>query len=284
MSVTAQAAEPTLGDILRDIGLAWRWIACGLLFGLMAGILFLTAAVPQYRASMLVSPTTRSGTPDISALFPNNASFTMEYVLQSFGPGDSSDFMRFETIMREPTIAGILLRDEKIKRGLQDARRYRVFPARAPDTPEKLASWLQKNVDVEPVGATRLKRLNFAHPDPVFAAYMLKSLYKATDNLIRQELEEKTTNRVNWLRAEIERTDNPEHRRVLANLLMDQEQIRMILAVDEPFAASVAEPPAAGPRPYWPRRSLFLAVFVMVGGFAAYALFCLRRSVRRGAV
>lgn len=280
MQTITMTQEPTLHDVLRDLWRARRALAFGAIVGLVGAVLFLLLAVPQYRAGMLVTPTTRSGTPDISALFPNNASFAMEYVMQSFGPGDSSDFMRFETILREPTVAAILLQDEKIRKGLDGARRSRLPGHHAPATAPQLAAWLQDHVAVEPVGQTRLKRIVLLHPDPVFAVYMLGRLYTTADNLIRAELEDKTARRIAYLEKTLDKTNHPDHRRVLTQLLMDQEQISMVLAVNEPFAAAIAEPPAAGPRPTWPRKTLVLPGFVFAGMFGAYMIFLLRRSAR----
>lgn len=269
--------EPTLADLLRDFWRARIYLLTGAVAGIICALVFLAIAVPQYRAAMLVAPTTRSGTPDISALFPDNASFAMEYVLQSFGPGDSSDFMRFETILREPSVADRLLSDEKVKAGVNRAARYRGAGTENIDTPAKMAAWLQENISVEPVGQTRLKRVAVLHPDPVFAVYLLQSAYSAADGLIRAELEDKTQRRIEYLEHEIDTISHPDHRRVLTKLLMDQEQIKMIMAVGEPFAAQMAEPPAAGPRPVWPRKSLLLPAFAFAGMLASYLLALARR-------
>lgn len=273
--------EPTLGDVLRDLWRARFYLLAGVVIGLTGASLFLAAAVPQHRATMLVAPTTRSGTPDISALFPNNASFAMEYVMQSFGPGDSSDFMRFETILREASIADRLLRDEKIRTGLAKAQHYKFSAVADTDNSSKLAAWLQKNIAVEPVGQTRLKRVSLLHPDPAFAVYMLQQMYGITDGMIRAELEDKTAKRINYLTGELDKISNPEHRRILTKLLMDQEQINMILAVNEPYAAAIAEPPAAAPKPTWPRKSLVLPAFVFTGFFAGYIVYMLRRPTQK---
>lgn len=276
-TTAAVLSEPTLADVLRDLWRARTYLMAGAASGLLCAALFLFLAVPQYGAAMLVSPTTRSGTPDISALFPNNASFAMEYVMQSFGPGDSSDFMRFEAILREASVAAQALKDEKIRAGIADARQWRFETASGLSDAAALAAWLQKNITVEPVGQTRLKRIGVRHPDPVFAAYLLQKLYDTADGIIRAELEDKTQKRIAYLEHEIDSVSHPDHKRVLTKLLMDQEQIRMILSVNEPFAALMAEPPAAGPKPVWPRRSLVLPGFAFAGMFAGYVLFILRR-------
>lgn len=270
--------ELTLGDLLRDIGQARRYVLSGLLIGLLAGVLFMALAVPHYRASMLVAPTTRSGTPDIAALFPNNASFAMEYLLQSFGPGDSTDFMRFENILREPTIAGLLLQNEEIKRGVSADRSFRLQESTEIDTAEKLAAYLVDTVTIEPVGSTNLRRIVYLHPDRDFAMYLLNSLYHMTDSLLRDEIMTKTERRIAYLEKEIDRISHPDHKEALVSLLMDQEQIRMILAVNEPFSAYIAEPASVTPKPYWPRKTLFIPAFAFAGFFLGYALYSLRKQ------
>jgi len=279
-TIEHNCAEPTLGDIARDVWAARFWLLGGAFFGLLLGMAVLFISIPQYRATMIVAPTTRSGTPDISALFPNNASFAMEYVLQSFGPGDSSDFMRFEAILREATIASTLLKDPIIRNGLRNAKRYRVWQKAPPADATGLADWLQKRLVIESVGTTTLRRLVFQHPEPAFAGYMLEALYNAADNTIRTELAGKTENRIAYLRDALMDTDNPEHRRALTKILLDQEQIKMILAVNEAYAASIAEPPSVGLRPDWPRRSLILPAFMMAGFFLSFILYNARRVVR----
>lgn len=270
--------EPALGDLLRMFWRARLWIVGGALAGLAAALVIMALAVPHYRATMLVSPTTRSGTPDISALFPDNASFAMEYVLQSFGPGDSSDFMRFETIIRENSVAArMLAAQESMADAVARSGRWTFVRGERPVTGEDMADWLQKNVKSEPVLNTRLKRISVTHRDPGFAVMLLHNLYVTADDLIRSEVTGRTENRISYLQNLLDKTTHPEHRRILTRLLMDQEQIRMILAVGEPFAAQMAEPPSASPRPVWPRRAVVFPACVLVGALIGYAVFGLRR-------
>ena len=207
---------------------------------------------------MIVAPTTRTGTPDISALFPaDNASAAMGYVMQSFGQGDSSDFARFESILREPSVAARLLARPDYPRrpgpGAALGPRAGAGFGHA-GAARRLAD--RARLDVEPVGQpTRLKRVTFRHPDPVFAAQLLQALYDSADTLIRDELEARTAKRIAYLNKRCcQKEPDPDHRRALTKLLMDQEQIAMVLAVHEPFAAQMAEPPAAGPKAAWPRK------------------------------
>ncbi len=269
--------EPTLAEVLHDLWRARYYLLAGIALGVLSAVMFFSQTVPQYRASMMVSPAMRSGAPDITSMLPNNDSFAVEYVRQNLGSGDSPDFMRFESILREPSVAKKLLEDEGVRQGLAGARRFRFSSDKAPDTPEKMAVWLQENVAVEPVGATRLKRIIILHPDPAFAVAFLGRLYKAADELIRAELLDKTDKRIAYLEQELGKVENPEHRHALTKLLMDQEQIAMIMAAGEPFSAQVAEPAYAGPRPDWPRRTVVYPVAMLTGMFLAYILYGMRR-------
>lgn len=270
--------EPGLGDVLGALRRAWLYLMVGAALGFAAAFLFFSIVIPQYRATMMVAPTTRSGTPDISALFPGNASFAMEYIAQSFGPGDSSDFMRFESVLREAVVAGRLLNDPTIRGGVRQAHRFRIMQRPAPEDAAGMAQWLQENVKIEPVGSTRLRRISVLHPDLQFGVILLRALYDVTDEMIRAELVEKTDRRIAYLERELAQISHPEHRRIMTDLLMDQEQIAMILAVGEPYAAQLSEPPYAGTKPYWPRRGVVFPAFAMVGLVLGFAFFGLVRG------
>lgn len=263
-------SEPTLRDLLGWCREARFWIAGGLLSGLVVTLLWVTLAVPQYRITMLVGPTTRTGTPDISALFPENASFALEYVLRSFGPGDSSDFMRFEAILRGPSVAARLLENQTLSKGLMDDRRWSFAPHRDFESAAVMAAYLQKNIRVEPSGNTPMRKVTYFHNDPAFGQRFLMTLYGTADGMIRQEIREKAAARIIWLNETLRTANDPDHRRMLANLLREQEQVKMILALNEPFAAMMAEPPAVSVKPVWPEKKLLFPLLGFVGAFLGF--------------
>jgi uncharacterized protein involved in exopolysaccharide biosynthesis len=75
-----------------------------------------------------------------------------------------------------------------------------------------------------------------------------------------------------YLKDVLDKTSHPDHRRALTALLMEQEHLLMMLAMDEPFAAILAEPPAASVRPWWPRKSLIFAGFAFAGALIGFAM------------
>ncbi|MCM2344549.1 MAG: hypothetical protein NDJ24_08315 [Alphaproteobacteria bacterium] len=266
--------EPSLRDLAGWCWDARRWIVAGWCMGMLLAWLWGFLAVPHYRITMLVGPTTRTGTPDISSLFPENASYAIEYVLRSFGSGDSSDFMRFEATVRGSLVSARLLGAENLKSGWLLDRRWRWDRGVTFTHPERLSVYLNKRVNLEPVGHSPLRRLTYHHPDPVFGQQVLRALYNDTDSSIREEVRKKTSDRILWLRETLKQTSDPDHRRMLTSLLLQQEQVGMILALNEPFAALVVEPPSVSAKPVWPdARIIFPALGLMGGmlGFFGYA-------------
>lgn len=253
----------------------WR----GIITGIVVALLWMAFAIPQYKATMIVGPTTRTGTPDISALFPENSSYALEYVLRSFGPGDSSDFMRFEAILRGPSVAAVLLENPALKEGLSQTGRWSFIPSSEFENAAALSAYLQKNVRIEPVGNTPMRRVIYQHPDADFGRSFLVMLYGVADAVIRQEIQQKAAARIVWLNETLRATNDPEHRKMLANLLMEQEQVKMILALNEPFSAMMAEPPSVSAKPVWPDKSLLLPLLAFIGGFLGFvAYMALRRT------
>lgn len=266
--------DPTLKDLLKDV---WRlkwFIILGGVFGSICAFIMLWLAVPHYKASMLVTAATRSGggAPDISSLFPENTGFAIEYVVQSFAPTNSADFLRFEHILRESSIARRLIDDQELINGIQKDVPFYFMKQKQPQTAEELAEYFRKNIKIENVGTSSIRRLIYLHPDPHFAVTLLHKIHAITDNLIRDEMTKMTDARITYLQQAIANTLHPEHKRVLTSLLMEQEHIRMVLNIKEDFAAAIIEPAAASHKPYWPQRSASFSIFILSGLFFGYVM------------
>lgn len=273
-----KAAEPTLSDLLADLWRAKFYLLIGGIAGLLLGFVFMAASVPHYRASMLVAPAERSSGPDIKALLPDNSSFAVQYMLNAMGSADSGDYIRFEHTLRETSVAAALLKNDRIMKGLSEASRFGFLPSRAPGTSAELASYLHDHIRVEPVGNSPLRRIIYQHPDREFAVYLLRVLHEIADGQIRDEIRGRTESREAYLQQALATTTHPDHRRALTSLLMEQEHVRMILAMDEPFAAIIAEPPAVGARPHWPRAAIIYPVLALGGMMLGFILYGLRRA------
>lgn len=254
-------ADATLADFIRDLWMGRVWIAAGAALGLGAALLFLMLAVPHYRAEIIVAPVAQhegDKAADMAAAAP-------------------VDFARFESILRAPTVARAVMADPAIVEGIAADRRWQAGRGPHTDSAERVADYLRRRVAVEPVAGTGLRRIVYTHPDPAFAAALPEALMRAADGMIRADALRAAGETAGRLDETLAQTRNAEHRRTLTDMLMNEERARMVLAIDRPFAARVAEPAAAGPKPYWPRKAVVVPVMVVVGAFLGFALFCLRR-------
>jgi hypothetical protein len=265
-------AEPTLNDVFRSVWEAKLPVVLGGVVGLIAAFVFLSVAIPHYRVTMLVGPAEHAPKADIKALLPDNPSFALQYLVSTMGSQDSSDFMRFENTLRGPAVSAELLKDAKVKDGMAHNGNFVFSPAEDVDSPQGLSDLLQKQVNVEPIGNTPLRRVSIDVADRAFGLYLLDKIYTRTDAMIRTEVSTQAHNRAAYLQEMLGRVNNPDHRRALTALLMEQEHIQMIMGANEAYAAIIAEAPSVSVRPWWPRKSLVLAGFIFAGMVLGFAL------------
>ncbi len=271
-SQTMNAPEPDLIDLLRDWWRLRGWIMAGMVAGLLAALVFLALAVPQYRVSMLIAPADRGTGTDIKALLPDNATFALQYLASSIGAQDTTDFSRLENIMRGADVAAIVMKNKDVADGVRASRSLRISAGVDIRDPAELADWMARTIKIEPVGTTTMRRVVLNHPDREWATGFLTLVHDAADRLIRNDVRTRADARSAYLQDALRRTDHPDHRRALTNLLMEQEHVRMMLAMDEAFAAVIAESPSASARAVWPRKSIVLPAFVFAGAVLFYCL------------
>jgi hypothetical protein len=253
-------ADATLGDFIRDLWAARLYLLAAGLAGLLLALVFLGLAVPHTRAAMLVGP--------VSATAAANGAAQGHPV-----------FDRFEATLRGPHVAARIFGDERLLAGLRADRRWRFGATRSLADAADVAAYLEKHVEIMPVGASALRRVRYAHPDPALAVALLAALAAAADEAIRADAQAQVADDKIHLQQSLARTQNPEHRRHLTDRLMTTEETAMMLAQDKPFAAVVAEAPAAEAAPHWPRPAVVVPVLTLMGLFFGFALFNLRRAV-----
>lgn len=267
--------EPTLGDLLYSLWQARLLLLIGAATGLAAAFIFLSLAVPHYKAVMLVGAPERLNIRDGQAEVPPYSSVYQMAWPEPNHAAMVSDFVQFESVLRGATVAGFLLQDDVIRAGIARDRRFSFEGplAGALESEATLAAYLDQYLKVEPVGLTSLRRLVYTHPEPEFAVYLLRQVHHAADQIIRDRVSLRTRQRVGWLNEMLARVQHPDHKKVLVGLLMAQEQARMLVALDEPFAASIIDPPVAGAKPYWPRRMIVFPIGLLVGLFLGYGVY-----------
>jgi len=251
---------------------AWAFITGGAVVGLVAVLIFLHFAVPQYRAEMLIGPTAQTSGVDLTSMLGQFDLPNLQYIVRRPGTSESADFTRFEHILRGASVAGVLVKNPYVRRNAAFDAPFRFLGNNDVDTSAGLAAYLEGNVSIEPVGQTHLRRVSYMHADPEFAVFLLRAMQKAADDIIRADVRAQTGKRIKYLTTQLDEVLHPQHKEALVSMLMEQEHLRMMVNMDEPYAASLAEAPSVSAKPYWPNKALFIPAFILVGAFAGYVL------------
>ncbi len=268
--------EPTLADIIRLVYKARWFVMGGTLAGLLAALIILSLVPASYRAVMVIAPADGYALGDYASSHGGSASTYDRVVSLPFwrpmeAEGISTDFYRFVQTARGPAAAAILLKDEAVRNRLG---------AGIHASPEYLADYMARHVDIQPVGATPLRKMTYYHPDKEFAAAFLRKIHLVADQMIRRDRRKTAQARIAYLSGSLNKTTNPDHRRIITGLLMQQEHVLMLANLDEAYAAIIVEPAAASAKPAWPDKPMMLAGFAVLGAVCGYLLWALRRITR----
>ena len=104
---------------------------------------------------------------------------------------------------------------------------------------------------------------------------MIGRIHRVSDEIIRRRILYEVNGRVAYLNTALSATVNPDHRRNLTSLLIEQERLKMLVSLDQPYAATIVERPFVSSKPRWPDPYIIYAVFLFVGlllGFIVYGL------------
>lgn len=268
--------EPTLADLFKDMWAAkFHMVFYALLFMAIALAVIITST-PLYRAHMIVAPADGYALGDYASSVSEGETMSIPFWRPREADGVSTDFHRFVFTIKGPAVAAILLKDSEVLAGI--AKDGGWVRKTGKWTPEELSDYLDKKIRTEHLGATPLRRLSYHHPNPAFAAAFLRKIHLVADQLIRRDRRRQSESRIKYLESTLQKTMNPDHRRGIANLLMQQEHIQMLANLDEPYAAIVVEPPASTPKPVWPAKTLLLLVSAIVGAGFGYAARAIRHA------
>ena len=279
MVYTQQEQDINLIGLLREFWSARLFLVLGLCCGLAGAFCFLALAQPRYEARMMVGPADTLNTTMQARYTDGPASYIFS---EKNSPMEKkvSDFVRFEAMIRGVSVARYLISDERVLQGLRQDRAFIFGDGRTGVQATDLAKYFGQRVKLDPFGETDLKEISYKHSDPDFAAYLLQQLHRTADQLIRADSRAKVDERIAYLERVIAKTVNAEQRRILTNLLLEQQRARMTLAMDAPVAASVIEPVAVSSRPVWPDVPLFYSGFGFLGMLMGYIVFGLVSSLQ----
>lgn len=267
--------EKTLAELLADLWAArFSMFVFAVLFIIIAFLIALLST-PLYRGNMIVAPADGYALGDYASSVSEGEGLNLPFWRPHDQEGISTDFYRFIYTIQGTSAAAILLKDSSVLAGIA---RDGSWSKKADSwSKEELADYLSKHIKVEHLGTTPLRRITYIHPDPEFAAAFLRKIHLVADQLIRRDRRRQSESRIKYLQETLQKTSNPDHRKGIANLLMQQEHVQMLANLDEPYAAIVVEPPASTPRPIWPDKLLLLSAFAVIGAAIGYIVWTVRR-------
>lgn len=265
--------EPSFKELMEDVWSAKVYVLTGAVCAVLAVFVFLAFATPRYQAKMIIAPADGYALGDYASAVSTERVANLPFWRPSDPEGVSTDYYRFIHTLRGPSVADILMKDKSVVDGIDPGEEW---------TREKLADYLDRRIKIEPLGATPLRQIAYQHPDQEFASMLLRKVNFVADQLIRRDRRRQSQNRVEYLETSLNTTRNPDHRKIITNLLMQQEHIQMLANLDEPYAAIVVEPAATGPKPYWPKPALFYPAGLLLGGFIGFLIWSMTGARRYG--
>lgn len=274
MDSQASPAEMSFADLMRSFWQAKFYMIALTTITLIAAFIFVMLATPHYKASMIVAPADGYALGDYASKIENDRITAMPFWRPMDQEGVSTDFYRFIHTIRGPSVAEILLTDRSVLAGIQHDK------GQVLKTKEELALYLSNKIRIDPIGATPLRRIHYNHPDPEFAAAMLRKIHLVADQMIRRDRKRQSQSRIDYLKDSLAQNPNPDHRKGITNLLMQQEHIQMLANLNEAYAAIVVEPAFTAPKPDWPKPFVVWPVALFLGTFLGYVIFSIRRSFK----
>lgn len=269
----SEAREPNLAEALSDVWRLRRFILAGAFAGIVIAGMWSVLATPYYKASMILAPADPMNGAEISSLLTDDSVFALRYLIRRAGIENSSNFLRFENIYSGPAVAKMLIGNNDVIAGIAEDKAFTFMSGPGYfRSPAALSEYLKKNVRLEPVNGTSLRRLTYTHPDPNFAPYLISGIHTLSDALIRRTVKEEAEGRVAYLKEVSAETGNADHRRALTTLLMEQERLLMLASMDQPYVASVVEAASVSAKPVWPNVPLLMIAAGLIGAFAGLAL------------
>lgn len=267
---------------LSDFRVALPFIAWGALAGVAVAFILLLVAQPTTRASLLIAPAEKIDDSSASLIGKDKNLALLNLFAQRAGVGTYSQFQYFQSLYKSPEVAAILLKNPQIKTMIALDRRFRFLPGTAIQTPAQMAYYIDKHVTLRPQNLSLVHSMEYWHPDPAFAVYFLSQIHHIADHIIREKAQSRATQRSAYLRYKLDEVKNPDHRKVLAQLLEEQERALMLSAIDQPFSAQTIQKSSAFYKPEWPNKSVWIVLFFLLGAGAGYLFYNLRHLYRDG--
>lgn len=264
----------TLLEVLKNFWAARFYILISMVVTLICAVIFVIVVTPHYKATMIVAPADGYALGDYASAAQYDQIAALPFWRPKDKEGASTDFYRFMNTLRGVSVAQILMKDQTVIQKINETQSNDI------NSPEALADYLNRHIRVDPLGATPLRRVRYHHPAPDFSKALLRKLHLIADQMIRRDRREQSQSRIAYLSRTLETARNPDHRKMITNLLMQQEYVQMLANLDEDYAAIIVEPPNTSPKPVYPNKTLLFSVAIFLGLFLGYLIWVVRHTAQ----
>lgn len=272
----------------------WRrkvFIFLGGLVGLTLSFAYLAISAPRYTSTMLIAPATH-GVSNLSDASSRNLSIAGTL----FGSAQGTDFVRVMALMHSQVVAARLEENYHVIRqlypNLWDEERSqwrkpnnpisrlsqwlnRIFDRpewRAPDA-EFLAQKFAKDIHIEQSENKGVYWVTYTARTPELAQMVLEKTYEQAELMARGEALKAASAYVAYLDDELRKATQQAAKQGLTDLYIQQEQRKMVLSADVPFAADLVAPPVLSQKPAGLPPLLILLFGAAAGGVVIFGLF-----------
>jgi uncharacterized protein involved in exopolysaccharide biosynthesis len=280
-------------------GWARRWlVALVVVIAIALGVGFVMISPVRYTSRLVIMPTEASQ--QLSDLLRNAGGSVIANSLGSLtGSEQVTYFDRFTKQLTAVGTATALKTHPGLVENLMDLRwndDKKIWESTSFTTSIKAALGLETSVDTSAqVVAEFLRKalaqeqdrdspimtLSIDAQDADIAKQALDSLYKYSDDQIKQSIYQQTQSKLEYLQRRLTSVTVNDYRQTLISLILDQEKILMLIQPNLPFAAEALEQPEILSEPSSPKKGRILALSAVIGLFVGMGIAYRRERKRR---
>jgi Chain length determinant protein len=280
-----------LADLLHLFRSGWWRMVIGAVVGFILATIALFLSPAQYTAHMVIGPVQDNSSSLLSGRLgqfsslaslagvnlgaaDNNVSFTiLREVLKSQRLYETLDakhqvIRQFFPAAWDAEKGGWKEPSGIVPAALAELRRVLGFPPHPNPTMFDLMRGLERRYQITQVQLSGLYRLTMVSNNPEFARDFLNWVLEESDRMVREDVMSRTTTQIRYIEDRLKTVTVQEHRSALLQLLIGQEQQRMLMASGLPFAATVIQPATVTDYPTSPRPSLYWLFGIFLGVLA----------------
>lgn len=293
------------GAVLQEALRGWKTFVVAIAIAIVAGLIFLATATPQYTATIVVAPSPQGGRDNLSLGSGIGSSLLQN--LPGMGANTSASVSPYVRFLEGLTSYDVVHQVQQKHHFLQliypeqwdtQSRQWRTpdgalaaiksfvksllgYPHRPPGPDDQdLREFITRHLDISSSESSSIRTLEFSYKDQRLAQQMLAAIVQETDNAIREDARKSSSSYSAYLNRALAETTTAEVRLALGSLVLEQQRRIMTISGGQPYAASIIDGPYVSHGPTSPKPALALALCVLLGLIVATGIIMVRSQRR----